>query len=280
MQHIMDEMEGSKYFSSSIDLGSGFLWLEIHEDDRHLTAFRDADGKLYEYVRCGFGLKAVPSGFANYVGGRLLTVNDRGIKNWLDDIPIPSKTVEDQWGLLRQTLECLRQERLTVNIQKSHFCQSVMEFVGMIMDRLGTRPGPSKIDAITRLSRANTVEEVRVLLGITGYLRQFVPQHSTVVAPIPDLLRDPRFRTKRAKKEKVPWGEEQNKAFNALIEALTSPPNLALPVWTEPFLLSTDASEIGAGAVLTTMHRRSGKGDRVRQQKVVERRLQNVSNRP
>jgi len=44
-----------------------------------------------------------------------------------------------------------------------------MEFVGMIVDRLGTRPAPSKIDAITQLSRPNTVEEVRVLLGMTGY---------------------------------------------------------------------------------------------------------------
>ena len=102
------------------------------------------------------------------------------------------------------------------------FCQSVMEFVGVIVDRLGTRPAPSKIDAITQLSRPNTVEEVRVLLGMTGYLRQFVPQYSTVLAPISDLPRDPRFRTMRAKKEKVSWGKEQNKAFDALIEALTA----------------------------------------------------------
>ena len=80
MQHIMDEMKRSKYISS-IDLTSRFLQLEIHEDDRHLTAFRDADGKLYECVCCGFGLKTVPSAFANYVGGRLLTFKDRGIKN-------------------------------------------------------------------------------------------------------------------------------------------------------------------------------------------------------
>ena len=76
MQHIMDEMSGSKYFFS-IDLASGFLQLHTHEDDRHLTAFRDADGKLYEYVRCGLGLKTAPSAFANYVGGRLLPVKDR-----------------------------------------------------------------------------------------------------------------------------------------------------------------------------------------------------------
>ena len=101
LQHIMDEMEGPKYFSS-IDLASGFLQLEIHEDDRHQKAFRDADGKLYEYVCCGFGLKTVPSAFANYMGGRLLPVKGKGIKNWLNDIAIPSKTLGDEWGLLRE----------------------------------------------------------------------------------------------------------------------------------------------------------------------------------
>ena len=59
-----------------------------------------------------------------------------------------------------------------------------------------------------------------------------------VMALISDLLRDPTFR-------------EKYKAFNAFTEALTLPPVLALPVWTEPFTLSTDASEIRAGAVLT-----------------------------
>ena len=54
-----------------------------------------------------------------------------------------------------------------------------MELVGTIVDRLDTRPAPSKIDAITQLSRPNTVEEVRVLLGMTGYSRQFVPHYNS-----------------------------------------------------------------------------------------------------
>ena len=56
---IYDKMDQSAYFSC-LDLASGFLQLTIHEADRHLTAFRDAEGKLWEYVRCGFGLKTVP----------------------------------------------------------------------------------------------------------------------------------------------------------------------------------------------------------------------------
>ena len=62
---LYDEMDQSAYFSC-LYLASRFLQLTIYEADRHLTAFRDAEGKLWEYVRCGFGVKTVPSDFANY----------------------------------------------------------------------------------------------------------------------------------------------------------------------------------------------------------------------
>ena len=91
------------------------------------------------------------------------------------------------------------------------------------------RPAPSKIEAITQLSQPSTVEEVRVLLGMTGYLRKFVPNYSAVLAPISDLLRDSRFRSKKARRLKVPWGRAQTEAMETLARVLTSPPMLALP---------------------------------------------------
>lgn len=93
----------------------------------------------------------------------------------------------------------------------------------------GTRPAPNKIDPITQLLRPTTAEDIRVLLGMSGYLRQLIPNYSTVTAPISDLLREPQFRGKRARRLKVPWGQFQQQAKNALIKALTSPPILALP---------------------------------------------------
>ena len=121
----------------------------------------------------------------------------------------------------------------------------------MVIDRFGVRPAPSKIEAITQLSRSSTVEEVRVLLGMAGYLRKFVPNYSSILAPISDLLRDPRFRSKKARRAKVPWGHAQTEAMETLVNLLTSPPIFALPDWSKPFRLHTDASETGAEAVLT-----------------------------
>ena len=180
IQSIFDGMKGASCFTS-IDLASGFTQLEIAEEDKHKTAFRDAHGTLWELNRCGFGLKTLPAGFAAFVGGALGSLKGKGVQNWLDDIIIYTKRVEGHLDLLRQVLEKLSKAGLSVNFSKSWWCCPQQEFVGMVVDRLGVRPSQSKIDAIAQLTRANTVEEVRALLGMTGYLRKFVPRYSALV---------------------------------------------------------------------------------------------------
>ena len=147
---IYDKMDQSAYFSC-LDLASGFLQLTIHEPDRHLTAFRDAEGILWEYVRCGFDLKTVPSAFTNYVGGIIMEMK-KGVRNWLNDIIIPTRTFEEQLELLRETFDCLRQNKLSVDLPRPEFCFLVVEWLGMNIDRFGIRPAPinSKIEAITQ----------------------------------------------------------------------------------------------------------------------------------
>ena len=121
----------------------------------------------------------------------------------------------------------------------------------MIIDRFGISHAPSKIKAITQLSQPSTADEVRVLIGMVGYLWKFVPNFSLVLAPISDLLRDSPFCTKKARRLKAPWSQDQTEAIKTLVSLLTSPPTLALPDLNRPVRLHTDASETGAGAVLT-----------------------------
>ena len=82
----------------------------------------------------------------------------------------------------------------------------------MIIDRFGIRPAPSKIEAITQLFQPSTVEEVPVLLGMTGYLRKFVPNYSSFLAPILNILRDSRFRSKKAGRLKLSWDQAPNRS--------------------------------------------------------------------
>ena len=83
--------------------------------------------KLWEYVRCGFGLKTIPSAFANYVGGSIMGVKKKEVRNWLDGIIIPSRIFKQQLEPLQETFDCLWQSKLSINLPIAEFCSSVIE---------------------------------------------------------------------------------------------------------------------------------------------------------
>ena len=117
--------------------------------------------------------------------------------------------------------------------------------------RFGSRPFPRPIEAITQLHRPSTMEEVRVLLVMVDSRRKFVPNNNSVLAPISDFLRDSRFSSKNARHLKVPESQTKTEEMKIRMNLPTSPPIMDLPDWNKLFWLYTDASEAGAGAVLT-----------------------------
>ena len=253
IQEMFQRLSGNSWFTS-IDLASGFFQLPIVEADRHKTAFRDAFGQLWEYVRCGFGLKVLPPAFASMVVDLLGDLKGKGVENYLDDILIYSTDFDSHLALVAAVLSRLQEGGLSVNFAKSRWCCASLEFVGMVVDRQGVRPAESKIAAVAELSPPTTVEELRAFLGMTGYMRQYVERYSILAAPLTDILRNPLFASKRSRRSLIHWTEQHQYAFLSLKSALTSFPILAFPMWDKPFVLHTDASATGAGAALTQEH--------------------------
>ncbi|CAN0455895.1 unnamed protein product, partial [Pylaiella littoralis] len=180
MQPIFDGLKGKRYFTQ-LDLASGFHQIEIAESDRFNTAFRDADGMLWEFTRAGFGLTVLPAAFSRRVKSALGHID--GVFSWLDGILIASSTWEEHLATITLVFNRLLAAGLSVNFAKCIFGAASQDFLGMVMDSTGICPAPSKLRAIADMARPTNVEELRTFLGMTGYLRQFVPLYSITAAP-------------------------------------------------------------------------------------------------
>ena len=86
-----------------------------------------------------------------------------------------------------------------------------------------------------------TKKQVRTFLGLTGYYRRFIPSYATIAAPLTDL-------TKKDCPNRVKWTPGCEEAFCKLKRVLCAAPVLCN--FDQTFLLQTDASDRGVGAVL------------------------------
>ena len=252
IQRMFFNLKGKRYFAQ-IDLASGFHQLPIAEKDKHKSAFRDADGQLREFNRAGFDLTVLPAAFTRIVKTALASPEE-SVVSWLDDIPMTNTTWEEHLDTIHRVFGKVRKAGLSVNFAKCNFAASAQEFLGMMVDLNGIRPAPSEMEAVAKMPRPTSIEKLHAFLGLIGYLRQFVENYSIIAPPLTNILRNKDFATKRARKSPIPWTVEQEGAFSSLKKSLASATALAFPDWNQPFTLHTDASSIGAGAVLTQDH--------------------------
>ena len=81
-------------------------------------------------------------------------------------------------------------------------------------------------------------------MGLAGYYRHFIKDFASIAVPLTNL-------TKKKNPDIVVWTEECDRVFNTLKNVLTSTPVLSSPNFEKTFILQTDASNYGVGAVLS-----------------------------
>ena len=99
-----------------------------------------------------------------------------------------------------------------------------------------------KVEKLRNAGRPRDKKELRSFLGIASYYRRFIKGFAKIASPLTE---------KTSEKFEFEWTEEMQKAFEMLKEALTTAPVLVYPDYQKPFIVSTDASSIAVGAVLS-----------------------------
>ncbi|KAK1605211.1 hypothetical protein QYE76_028884 [Lolium multiflorum] len=235
LEDMLDELSGAAVFSK-IDLRSGYHQIRMKEGDEWKTAFKTKFG-LYEWLVMPFGLTNAPSTFMRLMNHVLREFIGKFVVVYFDDILIYSRNESDHTIHIRHVLQVLRDNKLYGNLEKCTFCKDKVIFLGYVVSKHGVEVDVSKIEAIQNWPTPMNVSQVRSFHGLAGFYRRFVPNFSTIAAPLNDL-------TKKG------WGAAQDHAFDELKRLLTSAPLLALPDFNKQFEIECDASGIGIGGVL------------------------------
>ena len=147
---------------------------------------------------------------------------------------------------LRQVLDRLRSAKLTAKPSKCMIGYGSIECLGHNIVDQTVRPQEDMVQAVRDAPHPTTKRQMKSFLGLAGFYRRFIPNFSSIASPLTDL-------TKRDRPNSIrDWQDKHEKAFQTLKNRLTSSPILCLPVFQNgtPFLLRTDASDVGIGAVL------------------------------
>ncbi|XP_056690204.1 uncharacterized protein [Spinacia oleracea] len=159
---------------------------------------------------------------------------------FFDDILVYSRDKEQHWGHLARVFELMRMHHMYAKASKCSFAIHKLEYLGHFISANGIETDPNKIAAVESWPVPKSVKELRFFLGLAGYYRKFVMHYSLIRKPLTDLL----------KKGAFSWSDEAQTAFLSLKKALITAPVLAVPDFAKPFIVETNASNTGIGAVL------------------------------
>ena len=236
----IDALHGAQYFTT-LDLASGYWQIELDEESKPKTAFTSEAGH-FEFNRMPFGLQNAPSSFQRLLNTIFAEELFIFLLLFIDDLIVFSRTLKEHLIHLRVVLTKLRDAGLKLKLKKCFFAKNKVKYLGHIVSRSGIEPDPEKIAAMTSFPAPKNVAQLRTFLGLTNYYRRFVPNFSHVVHALTELTK---------KNQPFTWDTPQNQAFMELKKILSTSPVLAFPDFTKDFVVYTDASEFGIGAVLS-----------------------------
>lgn len=240
MDSILTSLNGSEWFST-LDLQSGYWQVAMSPKDCEKTAFT-VDRGLWEFLVMPFGLCNAPATFERLMDRVFDGVSWQTALVYLDDIIVHGRSFEDHLANLEIVFQKLQEANLRLGPSKCHLFRRSVKYLGHVVSKEGLSADSDKCRAIETWPVPTTKTQLRSFLGLCSYYRRFVRDFSSIAKPLTQLTEKARTFV---------WDEQCSKAFLALKTLLTEPPILAFPDPELKFILDTDASHAGIGAVLS-----------------------------
>jgi len=240
---ILDQLGRAKFFTI-LDLKNSFHQIELEKNSRPLTAFSTSNGH-YQFRRLPFGLKISPNSFQRMMAIAMAGLSSEAAFLYIDDIVVVGCSLQHHNSNLIKIFQRLKQYNLKLNPGKCFFLQTAVTYLGHKISDKGIEPDLKKYDVILNYPIPKNQDDVRRYVAFCNYYRRFVKNFATLAKPLNDLLK---------KKTLFAWTESCQNAFDCLKQCLIEPPILQYPDFSKEFILTTDASNVACGAVLSQVY--------------------------
>ena len=226
---------------STFNMNSGFWQVPMDEESKQYTAFTLGSMGLYECESMPFGLCNTPPTFQRLMQNCLGELNLTYCLIYLDDVIVFSDMPDEHLRRMRVVFDCLR-------LSKCEVFKSEINYLAHHVSRKGVLPLMKNLESIAQCPPPDTYTKVKSFVGLVGHYRHFIKGFAKIAAPLYDLTSGD---NKDKKSEHVDLPPKAHEAFDRLKAACLQAPILSFPDFDKPFLLETDASERGLGAVLS-----------------------------
>ena len=167
---------------------------------------------------------------------------------YLDDVIVFSRTEEEHLTRLWAVFERFQEHGLKLKPSKCHFLQKEIAFLGHKVSKEGMKLGDDGLKGIAEMAPLANYTEIRRFLGATGFFWRFIKNYAQIAKPLNNLLEE---EASKWKAQPVDLPPEALEAFNILKIKCMTAPVLTFADFQKPFLLETDTSSCGLGAVLS-----------------------------
>ena len=235
---LFASLVGGKVFTK-LDLTQAYQQLELEDMSKKLLTINSHLG-LFQFNRLPFGVSTAPGIFQGIMDQVLQGIE--GVVCYLDDILISSPSMTHHKQAIHQVLNRLEKYHIRVKPAKCEWFQTSVEYLGHKVDAEGLHPTAQKLEAIENAPSPTNVTELKSYLGLLNYYGKFMPNLSTLLHPMNNLL---------GKDVSWKWDEACESAFIQSKEKLLQSQILAHYDVTKPLKLACDASAYGIGAVIS-----------------------------
>lgn len=248
MDEMHKQLAGKRFISVLDGLGWFHQW-RIHPDYTHYVSVITARGQETMLV--------TPMGFKNSVAHVQrqadIELKDHAdyARTYVDDTVVFSDTFQDHCQHLTNVLSTFTRLRASLNPLKSYVGFSSVTLLGKRVNALGLSTHEEKVEALLKLRFPQTVKELETYIGLTQWLRHFIPYYAYIIDPLQKrktkLLRHaPSGKARKSFVAKTAVDkptEDELAAFNHLQDCFSRPTFLAHHQPARPLFIEVDASK-------------------------------------